>query len=113
MTVTTTTTPVPASLAPATVDPPALGLRTLIEVELRKMTDTRSGRWILAAIIAVVGGALGWKLAHPAVELSFHNYGGAAATFVAYGAPLIGLLAMTSEWTQRTALTTFTLAPRR
>ena len=37
----------------------------------------------------------------------------ASPTFVAFLAPLIGLLAMTSEWTQRTALTTFTLAPRR
>jgi ABC-type transport system involved in multi-copper enzyme maturation permease subunit len=27
--------------------------------------------------------------------------------------PLIGLFAMTAEWTQRTALTTFTLSPRR
>ena len=27
--------------------------------------------------------------------------------------PAIGILAMTSEWTQRTALTTFTLSPRR
>jgi hypothetical protein len=27
--------------------------------------------------------------------------------------PVLGILAMTSEWTQRTALTTFTLAPRR
>ena len=32
---------------------------------------------------------------------------------VAFLMPLVGLLAMTSEWTQRTALTTFTLAPRR
>ena len=27
--------------------------------------------------------------------------------------PVIGVMAMTSEWTQRTALTTFTLSPRR
>ena len=27
--------------------------------------------------------------------------------------PVVGILAMTSEWTQRTALTTFTLSPRR
>ncbi len=27
--------------------------------------------------------------------------------------PVVGIMAMTSEWTQRTALTTFTLSPRR
>jgi ABC-type transport system involved in multi-copper enzyme maturation permease subunit len=32
---------------------------------------------------------------------------------VGYAGPILALLAMSSEWTQRTALTTFTLAPRR
>lgn len=48
--------------------------------------------------------------------MGFHsglaNYGGAVASIVAFVAPIIGLLAMTSEWTQRTALATFTLAAR-
>jgi hypothetical protein len=90
-----------------------LRFSTITSVELRKMTDTRSGRWILFSILAVATGALAWKAAHPAIEVSFHNYGAAAATFVAFMAPVIGLLAMTSEWTQRTALSTFTLVPRR
>jgi len=45
--------------------------------------------------------------------VSFENYGGGVAGVIAFLAPIIGLLAMTAEWTQRTALTTFTLAPRR
>jgi hypothetical protein len=50
---------------------------------------------------------------HTAVEASFHNYSAGIATMAAFVLPIIGLLAMTSEWTQRTALTTFTLAPHR
>ncbi len=100
-------------LSPITVEPRPLRFSTLTSVELRKMTDTRSGRGILLGILASVTGVLIWKVAHPDIEVSFDNYGGAVATFVAFLAPLIGLLAMTSEWTQRTALTTFTLAPRR
>jgi hypothetical protein len=100
-------------LSPITTEQRPLRFSTLTSVELRKMTDTRSGRWILVAILGLATGVLAWKVAHPDIEVSFDNYGGAVATFVAFLAPLIGLLAMTSEWTQRTALTTFTLTPRR
>ncbi|MEO8693192.1 MAG: ABC transporter permease [Acidimicrobiales bacterium] len=106
---TTTTYP----LTPVTAEQNPLRFSTLTSVELRKMTDTRSGRWLLASILALVTAVLAWKVAHPSIEVSFHNYGGGVATIVAFLAPIIGLLAMTSEWTQRTALTTFTLAPRR
>jgi hypothetical protein len=90
-----------------------LRFATLTSVELRKMTDTRSGRWLIATILTLVTAVLVWKVAHPSIRPEFDNYGGAAATFIAFLAPLIGLLAITSEWTQRTALTTFTLVPRR
>jgi hypothetical protein len=90
-----------------------LRFSTIASVEVRKMTDTRSGRWILLSILAIASAVLAWKVAHPAIEVSFDNYGGAVTKFVAFMAPVIGLLAMTSEWTLRTALSTFTLAPRR
>ena len=92
---------------------PQLSFATLLRVELRKATDTRSGRWLLALIVGLSVLALGWALAHPADGVSFANYGGGMAGVVAFLAPIIGLLAMTAECTQRTALTTFTLAPRR
>jgi hypothetical protein len=94
-------------------EPRPLPFTTLTSVEFRKMTDTRSGRWLIATIITLVTGILVWKVSHPSIEPAFDNYAGAAATFIAFLAPLIGLLAVTSEWTQRTALTTFTLVPRR
>jgi ABC-type transport system involved in multi-copper enzyme maturation permease subunit len=103
-------------LRPSATDLPAirpLRFPTLVAVELRKMLDTRSGRGLLATTIAASAAVLVWKVTHSSVPTSFENYSAGVATMVAFLTPLIGLLAMTSEWTQRTALTTFTLAPRR
>lgn len=86
---------------------------TLTAIEMRKMTDTRSGRWLLATILALATLGLAWKVAHFDNAVWFDNYSKAPVTIIAFLAPILGLLAMTSEWTQRTALTTFTLAPRR
>jgi ABC-type transport system involved in multi-copper enzyme maturation permease subunit len=101
------------SLPAITAEPRPLRFATLASVEFRKMTDTRSGRWLIATILTIVTGVLIWKVAHPSIQPAFDNYSDVSAVFVAFLAPLIGLLAITSEWTQRTALTTFTLAPRR
>jgi len=90
-----------------------LRFRTLVDVELRKMTDTRASRGLLAGIGVLVAVVLGWKVGHAGVPVAFSNYAAGAIAVVAYAAPILGLLAMSSEWTQRTALTTFTLAARR
>jgi hypothetical protein len=90
-----------------------LRFATLLDVERRKLTDTRSGRGLLAGTVAAAAAVLVWKVTHAEIETSFDNYSAGVATMVAFLTPLIALLAMTSEWTQRTALTTFTLAPRR
>jgi hypothetical protein len=102
------------TLTPVTT--PIRGQRysTLLRVELRKMLDTRSGKWILAAAVGLAAILLGWKLFHTStVEVSFSSYNSAGGPSVAFILPLVGLLAMTSEWTQRTALTTFTMSPKR
>lgn len=109
---TMTLLPTAPTLAASTPIRP-LRFSTLTAVEMRKMTDTRSGRWLLGMIIGLIGGVLAWKVAHASVEVSTDNYGGATVSILAFFVPVIGLLAMTSEWAQRTALTTFTLAPRR
>lgn len=86
---------------------------TLVRVELRKMLDTRAGRWMLASIGAIAAIILGWKLTQNDDPVSLRAYGDPVVQFVAFLVPVVGLLAMTAEWSQRTALTTFTLAPRR
>jgi ABC-type transport system involved in multi-copper enzyme maturation permease subunit len=101
----------PASLATHPIRP--LRFSTILSVELRKATDTRSGRGLLALIGGLTVLVLGWKITHAGIETTFHSYSLASANAVAFLAPVIGLLALTSEWTQRTALTTLTLAPRR
>jgi ABC-type transport system involved in multi-copper enzyme maturation permease subunit len=90
-----------------------LAFATLLRVELRKATDTRSGRALLGLIVGLSVLSLAWTMAHPGDGTAFADYGGGVVGVVAFLAPIIGLLAMTAEWTQRTALTTFTLAPRR
>jgi hypothetical protein len=86
---------------------------TLLRVELRKSVDTRAG-WMLLAGMALLGLlAVGWSLTHPDGEATLDGYVDAATVGVQLVVPVLGVLAMTSEWTQRTALTTFTLVPRR
>ncbi|MDL4777167.1 MULTISPECIES: ABC transporter permease [Thermomonosporaceae] len=105
----TATTAPAALLAPAR---PPLG--RLVAVELRKMVDTRSGRWLLV-LIAVAGVALMpvvlFTVDEPdqsVVELFVASQTGAAILL-----PVLGILSVTAEWSQRTALSTFALVPER
>jgi ABC-type transport system involved in multi-copper enzyme maturation permease subunit len=102
--------PVPASLPP--VRRPSFV--QLAAVELRKTVDTRAGRVLLAVTVllaAVVVVAMLFLTGED--ELSFSGWSRDALIPVLVLLPVLGVLAMTSEWTQRTALTTFTLTPRR
>jgi hypothetical protein len=100
----------------ATSLPPARGqsFLKLVTIELRKSVDTRSGRVLIAGILLLALAALTWQFTHmPKGDAGFEGFLGAASTGVMLLLPVIGVMAMTSEWTQRTALTTFTLSPRR
>jgi ABC-2 type transport system permease protein len=83
-------------------------------VELRKMFDTRSGFWLMASIVitsVLATGAL--ILFAPDDALTFGNFAAAIGAPMTVILPIIGLLAVTSEWSQRSGLTTFTLVPHR
>ncbi|MEU8225942.1 ABC transporter permease [Kribbella sp. NPDC048915] len=100
----------------ATSLPPARGqsFLKLVTLELRKSVDTRSGRVLIAAILLLAVAAVGWQLTHlPRGTINFDGFLAAATSGPVMILPVIGVMAMTSEWTQRTALTTFTLSPRR
>ena len=86
----------------------------LIGVELRKMADTRAGMWLLIAIgLITVAIVTIFFFAAPDSERTFLNFMGATATPQGFLLPVLGILLVTSEWGQRTTLTTFTLEPSR
>ena len=85
----------------------------LIGVELRKMFNTRAGRWLLIAIGAIIATALVIMFFNESGHHRFEDYLSATTTPSAILLPIAGILAVTSEWSQRTGLVTFALEPRR
>ncbi|WP_439677227.1 ABC transporter permease [Embleya sp. MST-111070] len=89
-------------------------LLRLTEVELRKMTDTRAGRWLLAVVaFAAVALVVVTLTAAPRDDRTWGSFLTSSQAGVAVLFPVVGILAVTSEWSQRTALTTFALVPDR
>ena len=86
----------------------------LLGVELRKMFDTRSGAWLMASIVltALVATVAVVALA-PAEVLTYDTFVAAVGLPMVTILPIVALLSVTSEWSQRTGLTTFTLVPHR
>jgi len=93
---------------------PRPSLATLTMVELRKMVDTRAGRWLLVVIALACAGMAGiqWAVNDIAV-LDFETFFFGSLLPVNILLPVLGILTVTSEWSQRTAQTTFTLVPVR
>jgi ABC-type transport system involved in multi-copper enzyme maturation permease subunit len=93
---------------------PAPTLTRLTEVELRKMTDTRAGRWLLAVVALVAVALVVVTLtAAPREERRWGDFFASSQAGVSVIFPVLGILAVTGEWSQRTALTTFALVPHR
>jgi ABC-2 type transport system permease protein len=91
---------------------PSMGRITL--VELRKMIDTRSGLWLLlttAGLTAVVA-VLACRV-FPDSDRDLHTILSVVVQPMSFLLPVVGILLVTSEWTQRTAMITFTLVPQR
>lgn len=89
-------------------------LPRLTAVELRKMTDTRAGFWLLLLVgLAAVASVVITIAAGRESDQTMSELFGVCGLTVSLLLPVIGLLAVTGEWTQRTALTTFTLVPER
>lgn len=86
----------------------------LVRTELRKLTDTRAGRWLLIAIVALGPAVVAVMLAAvPARDLTYNKFVDFTQAPQKYLLPALGILTMTSEWSQRTSLVTFTLEPDR
>jgi ABC-2 type transport system permease protein len=88
--------------------------RRLLRVEWSKATDTRAARWLLLAVAASTVGLVGVPLFSPSSnDQSYTSYLGFAAVALSVLLPVVSILTLTSEWSQRTALATFTQEPRR
>jgi ABC-2 type transport system permease protein len=110
MTSTTMTRPAPAT-AP---DFAGIPFGRLLRVEWGKATDTRAARWLLALVAAsTVGLMLVPLLAPGSIDQTYMSYLGFAAIGLTVLLPVVSILTLTSEWSQHTALTTFTQEPRR
>ena len=89
-------------------------LTRLVSVELRKNFDTRSGRWLLASLggaaVLTTGAIIAWA---PADEVTYSQFTLAIGVPMTVILPIIAVLSVTSEWSQRSGLATFTLVPHR
>ncbi len=86
----------------------------LVRIELRKMFDTRSGFWMLVSIGVLSVIATGAVLIFaPDSEITYGNFATAIGFPMSVILPMIAILGVTSEWSQRSGLTTFTLVPSR
>ena len=110
-----TTATVPAE-APAGADAPMKtpSIARLVRVELRKMTDTRAGFWLLLVtlLLALAGLILTIAFA-PDEDRDFKSLFRTTMDLTSLLASVLAILVVTSEWSQRTALSTFTLVPKR
>ncbi len=86
----------------------------VLGIELRKMFDTRSGFWLMASIaITALLATAAVILFAPDSELTYSTFAAAIGFPMAVILPMVAILSVTSEWSQRSGLTTFTLVPSR
>ncbi len=83
-------------------------------VEGRKMLDTRAGIWLVALTILSAAAAVVAELVTGDPDtLSAGDYFADGMLAASVLLPVVPILLVTSEWTQRTALSTFALVPAR
>ena len=89
-------------------------LSRVVRVELRKMFDTRSGFWLIASIgITGLIAMIATIAFAPDQDLTYYNFVKAVGFPITVILPMVALLSITSEWSQRSGLTTFTYVPSR
>jgi ABC-type transport system involved in multi-copper enzyme maturation permease subunit len=88
----------------------------LFVVELRKAVDTRAGRWLVGITVGLALLAetiFLWVVVAQDETAAYGDFVAAAAFVSSVLLPVLGIMLVTSEWSQRTAMTTFSLEPRR
>lgn len=87
-----------------------------VAVELRKSVDTRAGRWLVGVTVGVaVVAEVIYLIVAVSKDLdgSYGSFVAASAFVSSFLLPVLGIMLVSSEWSQRTAMTTFALEPRR
>jgi ABC-2 type transport system permease protein len=98
---------------------PPSGLRPipfprLVRAEWAKATDTRAARWLLALVaLSTAGTLLAPVLAPTSFDQTHTSYLRVAALALSILLPVVAILMLTGEWSQRSVFTTFTQEPRR
>ena len=93
---------------------PAIPFTKLTVVELRKMVDTRAGFWLqLTTAVLTLAIVILFCIFGETQDLIFRDMFALAILPASILLPIIGILLVSSEWSQRTALITFTLVPQR
>lgn len=86
----------------------------LVAVETRKAFDTRAGRALTFSILGLVVVVIGVAATlFPEDGQDYVDQLGIAGGVLGYFLPILMIMLVTSEWSQRTGLATFTLEPRR
>ena len=110
-----------ATLPRTTTDAPAaarvvrpIPTTRLATVELRKMFDTRAGFWLMASVgivsVLATAAVIIWA---PDEAITLETFATAMGMPMSVILPIIAILSVTSEYSQRTGLTTYTLVPWR
>ena len=122
---TTIPTPTPESAPPSaparTTGAPAasravrpIPTSRLVAVELRKMFDTRAGFWLMASVgivsVLATAAVIIWA---PDEAITQNTFSTAIGMPLSVVLPIIAILSVTGEYSQRTGLTTYTLVPWR
>jgi len=108
------TVALPAATSQVAVSGPSIPFSRLVRVEWRKSTDTRASRWLLAASMLVAVAVLAIPIVwDDELAQTWSSYLQFNALPLAVLLPVVSILTMTSEWTQRSVLVTFTQEPRR
>jgi ABC-2 type transport system permease protein len=105
-----TTAPIPIDITST----PRVPMLRLAAVEFRKALDTRAGRWFAGSIVGFVLIVLTiYALAAGDNDKNYEDFISIAGFVLGYFIPILIIMLVTSEASQRNGLVTFTLEPRR
>ncbi|MGH3351420.1 MAG: ABC transporter permease [Nocardioides sp.] len=105
---------VDAAHRPQRAVPAPIPFGRIAGIELRKMFDTRSGFWLMASLVVLsLAATVVTIIFVDADNLDYEGFASAWGIPMSVILPMIAVLAVTSEWSARSALTTFTLVPGR